>query len=70
MKLLQITLLTVASIVTVARANINLNAMFPVKEFLKARQRLQGIAYHTPLQYMQSISEQYDCNVYIKREDL
>ena len=69
MKLLQIVLLIGALALSV-NANINLKAMFPVKEFLKARQRLQGIAYHTPLQYMQSLSEQYDCNVYLKREDL
>ena len=51
-------------------AEVSLKSTYPLKEFLKARQRLQGIAYHTPLQYMQSLSEKYDCNVYVKREDL
>lgn len=57
-------------LMSVVHSKFSLKAMFPLKEFLKARQRLQGIAYHTPLQYMQGLSEKYDCNIYVKREDL
>lgn len=36
----------------------------------KAAQNLQGISMHTPLQYNLQLSEEFGCNVYLKREDL
>ncbi|MCF3111597.1 threonine ammonia-lyase IlvA [Niabella sp. CC-SYL272] len=39
-------------------------------EFEKAMERLKGIVTKTPLQYNQNLSKQYQCNVYLKREDL
>lgn len=39
-------------------------------EFEKATERLKGIVTKTPLQYNQNLSKQYQCNVYLKREDL
>lgn len=49
---------------------VDIEKQLPVKAFYEARQRLQGIAYHTPLLYSSSLSEKYDCNVFVKREDL
>ena len=44
--------------------------LVPIENIINAAQRLKGIAYHTP--YMQSInlSEQYQANISLKREDL
>ncbi len=39
-------------------------------EFEKATERLKGIVIKTPLQYNQNLSKQYQCNIYLKREDL
>ncbi|ANH79909.1 threonine dehydratase [Niabella ginsenosidivorans] len=39
-------------------------------EFEKATERLKGIVANTPLQYNQNLSRQYNCAVYLKREDL
>ena len=36
----------------------------------KAAQNLQGVSMHTPLQYNLQLSEEFGCNVYLKREDL
>lgn len=47
--------------------------MLPIislEEISKARRRLRGIAQHTPLQYNSRLSEQYQANIYLKREDL
>lgn len=41
-----------------------------VESIIKAKQRIQNVAYHTALQYNPNISEAYDCEVYLKREDL
>ena len=35
-----------------------------------ASKKLQGVALHTPLQYNFQLSEEFGCNVYLKREDL
>lgn len=35
-----------------------------------AAKRLQGIVHHTPLQLNANLSARYQCNVYLKREDL
>ena len=49
---------------------VDIENQLPVKAFYEARQRLQGIAFHTPLLFSTSLSEKYDCNVFVKREDL
>ncbi|NJL73723.1 MAG: threonine ammonia-lyase IlvA [Saprospiraceae bacterium] len=41
-----------------------------VENIYRAKIRLSGIAEHTPLMLNASLSEQYECNVYLKREDL
>ncbi|MFT4204193.1 MAG: threonine ammonia-lyase IlvA [Chitinophagaceae bacterium] len=38
--------------------------------FEAAAKRLEGIVTHTPLQYNRNLSQQYGCNVYLKREDM
>ena len=38
--------------------------------FSAADERLQGIAHRTPLQLNANLSRKYQCNVYLKREDL
>lgn len=42
----------------------------PVEDILKAHQALKGIIKHSPLQKNDILSEKYDCNVFLKREDL
>lgn len=44
--------------------------MVTIKEIKRASEILQGVALHTPLQYNLQLSEEYGCNVYLKREDL
>lgn len=39
-------------------------------DFGAAVQRLKGIVVRTPLQLNQNLSKKYNCNVYLKREDL
>ncbi|MGG9971940.1 threonine ammonia-lyase IlvA [Ferruginibacter sp. SUN002] len=41
-----------------------------ILDFAAAVQRLKGIVVRTPLQLNQNISKKYNCNVYLKREDL
>ena len=41
-----------------------------VEDILIANQLLKDVVNHTPLQKNKRLSEAYDCNVYIKREDL
>ncbi|MGG0668038.1 threonine ammonia-lyase IlvA [Lederbergia citrisecunda] len=41
-----------------------------VEDILIANQLLKDVVNHTPLQKNERLSEKYDCNVYIKREDL
>ncbi|MGM9925129.1 MAG: threonine ammonia-lyase IlvA [Bacillus sp. (in: firmicutes)] len=41
-----------------------------VEDVLIAHQQLKDIVAHTPLQKNERLSEQYECNVYLKREDL
>jgi len=40
------------------------------KNIDEAHAKLQGVALHTPLQYNFQLSEEFGCNVYLKREDL
>jgi threonine dehydratase len=62
--------LVAVAILSCCALSVDIEKELPVKGFYEARQRLQGIAYHTPLQYMSGLSEKYDCNVFVKREDL
>jgi threonine dehydratase len=39
-------------------------------DFEAASQRLNGVVKHTPLEYNASLSEKYECELYLKREDL
>ncbi|MTH52069.1 threonine ammonia-lyase IlvA [Bacillus mangrovi] len=41
-----------------------------VESILKAHHLLKEVVIHTPLQLNRQLSEQYQCNVYLKREDL
>ncbi|MGN7939692.1 threonine ammonia-lyase IlvA [Virgibacillus sp. 6R] len=41
-----------------------------VEDILKAHHLLKDVVTHTPLQKNKQLSEKYDCNVYLKREDL
>ncbi len=41
-----------------------------VLHFAEAAERLQGIVNRTPLQLNANLSRKYQCNVYLKREDL
>lgn len=43
----------------------------PTTDGIKAaHERLKGIVKHTPLEKNINLSEKYDCNIYLKREDL
>ena len=44
--------------------------MIPVEAILNAAQRLRGIISPTPLMYNINLSEQYQANIWLKREDL
>ena len=41
-----------------------------VEEIIKASERLSGAIFHTPIQLNLNLSERYQCNIYLKREDL
>lgn len=41
-----------------------------VENIYKAKVRLRGIAEHTPLMINYNLSDQYACQIYLKREDL
>ncbi|WP_026105090.1 threonine ammonia-lyase IlvA [Halalkalibacterium ligniniphilum] len=41
-----------------------------IEDIIIANQTLKDVVVHTPLQKNQVLSERYDCNVYLKREDL
>ena len=42
----------------------------PLLDFESASLRLKDVVKHTPLEYNQRLSERYDCEIYLKREDL
>jgi threonine dehydratase len=44
--------------------------MLPLARIVEANQRLRGVAMRTPLQENLSLSEKYQCQVLLKREDL
>jgi threonine dehydratase len=39
-------------------------------DFASATQRLKNVVRHTPLEFNQGLSEKYECQIYLKREDL
>ena len=41
-----------------------------IEEINIASENLKGVAYHTALQHNMQLSDEYGCNVYLKREDL
>ena len=41
-----------------------------LEDIMIAYQRIKDIVAHTPLQKNQRLSEKYECNIYLKREDL
>ncbi|MFV8828315.1 threonine ammonia-lyase IlvA [Alkalihalobacterium sp. APHAB7] len=41
-----------------------------IEDIIIANQTLKDVVFHTPLQKDQVLSERYQCNVYLKREDL
>lgn len=41
-----------------------------LEDIIIAYQQLKDIVAHTPLQKNERLSEKYNCNVYLKREDL
>ncbi|WP_198510312.1 threonine ammonia-lyase IlvA [Bacillus solitudinis] len=45
-------------------------AQIHLEDIIIANQRLKDVVTHTPLQRNQALSERYECNVYLKREDL
>lgn len=46
------------------------NGLLAVEDIKKASERLKGVVTHTLLQKNLHLSEQYDCNIFLKREDL
>jgi threonine dehydratase len=44
--------------------------LIAVEDVMRARQRLRGVALHTPLQRNPRLSEMYGAEIYLKREDL
>ncbi len=44
--------------------------IIPLSAIHQAKSRLKNIAIHTPLQYNAALSKEYDCELYLKREDL
>ncbi|MBD8068075.1 threonine ammonia-lyase IlvA [Bacillus sp. PS06] len=41
-----------------------------VEDIIKANQTVKDVVYHTPLQRNELLSERYECNLLLKREDL
>ncbi len=50
--------------------SISLENKLPVLDFEAAAVRLKDVASRTPLQFSRNLSRQYNCSVYLKREDL
>lgn len=45
-------------------------SVISIENIIKASYRLKGVAHETPLQYNSNLSERYQANIYLKREDL
>jgi threonine dehydratase len=44
--------------------------LIPVENIINAAQRIKGVAQHTPFVYSFNLSERYDADIHLKREDL
>ena len=44
--------------------------MIAINDILKASERLKGVVTHTATAFNQQLSDQYEANIYLKREDL
>jgi threonine dehydratase len=44
--------------------------LISIENVYKAKMRLKGVAQHTPLMSNYNLSEEYGCNLFLKREDL
>lgn len=44
--------------------------LLPVENIINAAQRIKGVAYHTPFMHNINLSDRYQANIYLKREDL
>ena len=44
--------------------------LIPVENIINAAQRIKGVAYHTPFMHNINLSDRYEANIYLKREDL
>jgi len=44
--------------------------LIPVENIINAAQRLKGVAHHTPFMHSINLSDKYDANIFLKREDL
>ncbi len=49
---------------------MNSTKLIPVDQIRKAHEQLKKIVTRTPLVYSANLSQEYGCNVYLKREDL
>lgn len=47
-----------------------MNKIVKIEDIVIAHHSLKDVVIHTPLQYNDVLSERYNCNVYVKREDL
>lgn len=47
-----------------------MNKKVKIEDIVIAHHSLKDVVIHTPLQYNDVLSERYNCNVYVKREDL
>ena len=47
-----------------------MNKIVKIEDIVIAHHSLRDVVIHTPLQYNEVLSERYNCNVYLKREDL
>ena len=50
--------------------SVDKNIQIPALDIKGAAERLEHVVIHTPLQYNPNLSRQYQCRVYLKREDL
>ncbi len=46
------------------------STLIPIQKILAAQQRLKSIVVHTPLMKNYNLSERYDCEISLKREDM
>lgn len=44
--------------------------LIPVENIINAAQRLKGVAHHTPFMHNINLSDRYEANIFLKREDL